>query len=508
LNRPSLEAALGVEAAVSSPVKIFQGYDSIIGAGLGTAIQGTAESVGARSDVTYTGCESIETLSRALQIDQSLSVSFGPFGSIDEKMSFVYNLDVTTTSVSIVVYAKHVTGKQALTDYGLKPNIPPPSSDEELKRFFHGYGDSFLSSVTSGGEYYAVYTFYTQTKTEQASLVAELKGKGIWSTTKVDASLQVKLNEFVSSTTTRTEFKQSVSGLLNPKLPDPDHIVTYALAFPSVPIDAPAIIAFETLGYEHVPAIQNFEPIVKNRNYFVGSGTDTGLTKDLVKLQQLQNQAKWIKSVYQFYGGYTDEKLDNVSKLAAADIKVIDDQIVAFEANPIQTFTRPPLKALDYGTPALDYGVGKSPSWGGGGGDPFDDVDIRTAIQQLTWLSAVQLRSAAEVDRLIAVYENENGQRRLVNHGGDGGSLGAELKLLPGEFVVKASGRSGARVDRLDLEISDGRHCAGGGNGGGAFDWSVPAGSFVLGFAGRSGARLDQIALVYAGFKPAKWTPV
>src|SRR5207244_5679482 len=102
-------------------------------------------AVGARSDVTYSGCESIETLSRALQIDQSLSVGFGPFGSVDEKTTFVYNLDVTTTSVSIVVYARHVTGKQALTDYGLKPNIPPPVGDEALKKFFNGFGDSFLS---------------------------------------------------------------------------------------------------------------------------------------------------------------------------------------------------------------------------------------------------------------------------------------------------------------------------------------------------------------------------
>jgi hypothetical protein len=496
----------GVEGALSAPAKIFQGYDSVVGAGLGTAIQGTAESVGARSDVTYTGCESIETLSRALQIDQSLSIGFGPFGSVDQKMSFVYNLDVTTTSVSIVVYARHVTGKQALTDYELKPNIPPPVGDEALKKFFHGFGDSFLSSVTTGGEYYAVYTFYSQTKTEQASLVADLKASGIWSTTKVDASLQVKLDNFVSSTKTRIDFKQSVSGLLNPKLPTPDKIITYAIDFPSVPIDAPVIIGFETLGYERVPAIENFQPIVKNRTYFVGFGQDTGLTKDLVKLQQLLNQADWIKGIYEFYGGYTDEKLDRVSKLAAVDVKLIDDQIVAFEDDPTQTFTRPKLQALEFGTPALEYSVGKSPSWGRDGGDPFDDVDIRTALQEKTWLSALQLRTGAVVDRLMSTYESADKPPRQTSHGGGGGNLGSELKLLPGQFVVKVSGRAGKLVDRLDVEISDGRHCTGGGPGGDPFDWSVPAGSFVLGFAGRSGTKLDQIAVVYSGFKPAKWT--
>lgn len=497
----------GVEAALAAPVQIFQGYDSVVGTGLGTAIQGTTQAVGARSDVTYTGCESIETLSQALEIDQSLSVTFGPFGSVDEKMKFVHKLDVTTTSVSLVVYAKHVTGKQALTDYALKPNVTPPVGNEQLGKFFHGYGDSFLSSVTTGGEYYAVYTFYTQTKAEQTSLVAELKAHGIWSTTKIDASLQLKLDNFTSSTSTRVEFKQSVSGIANPKLPDPDHIIRYALDFPSLPIDAPTIIGFETLGYERVPAIQDFQPIVKNRIYFIGFlGQDAGLTKDLVKLQQLLNQAKWIKGIYHFYGGYTDEKLDRVTKLAEVDIKAIDDQIVAFEDDPTQTFTRPNLQALDYGTPALEYGVGKSPSWGGGGGDPFDDVDIRTALQQKTWLSALQLRTGSLVDRITAVYESDKGSW-TDSHGGNGGSPTNELRLLPGQFVVRVSGRSGVLVDNLDVVITDGRHCGGGGGGGDPFDWAVPSGSFVLGFAGRSGAKLDQIAVVHAGFKPAKWTP-
>jgi hypothetical protein len=375
----------GVEAAaLAAPIQIFQGYDSVIGAGLGTAVKGQTETRGGRSEVSYTGCETIETLSNSLRIDQSLSVGFGPFGGFDEKMTFIYNLDVTTTSVSIVVYARHFEGKQGATDFGLKPTVRPPVGNEELKRFFHSYGDSFLSSVTTGGEYYAVYTFYTQTRTEQASLVAEMKAKGVWDTTTVDGSLQVKLDHFVSTTTTRVSFNQAVSGLKDPDLPKPEGIIDYAIKFPSKPLTAPAVIGFETTGYERVPEIQDFQPIVKNRRYFIGFGDDGGLTRDLVKLQQLLNQSKWIKGTYQFYGGYTDEKLDRVSALALHDRKEINDQIIAFEDDPTQTFTRPSLQGLDFGTPVLDYGVGKSPSWGRDGGDPFDDVDIRTAIQEKT----------------------------------------------------------------------------------------------------------------------------
>jgi hypothetical protein len=498
-----------VEAAASAPVALLQGYDSVIGAGLATAIQGPPPTkVDARSDVTYTGCESIETLSRALRVDQSLSVGFGPFGGVDQKMTFIRNLDVTTTSVSIVVYARHVTGKHVLTDYSLKPNIPPPAGDEELKRFFYSYGDSFLTSVTNGGEYYAVYTFYTQTKTEQTSLVGELKAKGIWSTGNVDASLQLKLDQFIKSTTTRYRLEQTVTGIANPKLPDAAQIITYAIDFPSKPIDTPVVIGFETLGYERVPGIQNFQPIVKNRTYFTGFlRDDAGLTKDLVKLQQLVNQADWIKSVYRFYGDYADEELNRVTALARADIDAIDDQIEAFEADPIQTFTRPNLQALGFGTPVLAYDVSKSQSWGGGGGGPFDDVDPRTALQKKTWLSAIQLRTGAVVDRLIAVYENEDHERRLIEHGGSGGTLSSELKFLEGEFVVNVTGRAAKLVDRLNFRTNKGHEVGGGGGGGTPFVWDIHKGMFVLGFAGRSGTRLDQLAIVYAGFKPATWTP-
>jgi hypothetical protein len=501
----------GVEVALSAPVQLFQGYDSVTGAGLGTAIQGASRTVGGLSVVSYTGCETIETLSQSLQVDQSLSVGFGPFGSVDEKMTFIYNLDVTTTSVSIVVYARHIEGKEALTDYELKRTVRPPVGNEELKRFFHGYGDSFLSSVTTGGEYYAVYTFYTQTKTEQSSLVAEMNAKGIWDAATVDASLQIKLNQFLSSTNTRYSFKQAVSGLRDPKLPPPEEIIPYALKFPSLPITAPAIIGFETLGYERVPAIEDFQPIVQNRIYFIGvARDDAGLTKDLVKLQQLLNQADWIKGIYDFYGGYTDKKLNDISAEAGAEKEEIYDQITAFEADPTQTFTRPQFDALRDGTPALQYTPGEPPKWGGDGGDPFDDVNIRTAIQEKTWLSALQLSTGAVVDRLISTYESEKvpSPGWTLTHGGRGGDLGPKLQLVPGEFVVKVSGRAGSLVDRLDVETSDGRHCTGGGPGGDPFEWPVPAGSFVLGFAGRSGTKLDRIAVVYAAFKAAKWTPL
>jgi hypothetical protein len=508
-RRPLIRA--GVEATGSGPVQIFQGYDSVVGIGLGTAVEGTAKSVDARTQTYIEVCESIESLSRSLQIDQSLSVGFGPYGSADAKMSFVYNLDVTTTSVTIVCYSRHGLGKETQTSFQLASGIKPPKKDSDLVKFFQTYGDSFLTSVETGGEYYGVYVFYTQTVEEQKSLVAELHASGISSGASVDSSTQVKLDEFVSTTTTHWEFKQDQSGILNPNMPNRETFVVYAEDFPSLTLDAPAILGFETLGYERVPGMEAFKPIADNRVYFIGFGDDTGLTKDLVTLQEILNQDEWIASIYKFYGGYNDTVLNQRTEAAKAEIEAIDDQIVAYEDDPLQTFVPPNLEALGWGAPVLDYNVGQSAPYGGTtGGDPWDDVDILTTLQNKTWLSALRLRSYDEIDCLFSTYTSEATDKppEETEHGGKGGTLGERLQFLPGQFVVSVSGRAQNRVDHLDIEITDGRSCEGGGGGGQAFDWSLsdaPTGSFVLGFKGRSKDRLDQIRVVYASFKPARW---
>ena len=75
-----------------------------------------------------------------------------------------------------------------------------------------------------------------------------------------------------------------MSGIRNPQLPDVNNLISFALSFVSTPLTTPAIIAFETTGYEHLPKIVDFEPIPSNRNYFVGKGATDGLAKRLVQI--------------------------------------------------------------------------------------------------------------------------------------------------------------------------------------------------------------------------------
>lgn len=488
----------------ATPIAIFQGYDSVSGRGLSSATIGTTTMADGSNTINISVCLDTATLAQSLKIDQSLSTGFGAIASFDEKMQLLQSLNLTTYSTSIVIYASHIQSIETATHVTLASGIVPPTDKTELNAFFQAYGDSYLSSVARGGEYYAVYTFYTQTLEEQTALISEMNANGIYGGMTVSANLQTNLTKFINSTSTRYIFKQNISGVLHPLLPDMNNLISFALSFPSLPLTAPVVISFETTGYENVPKVGNFEPIKSNRHYFVGSSAVDGLAKRLVQIQQLLNQINWLQNTYQFYGGFTDIKVQQVKIQANADLTAINNQIQQYEFDPTQNFTMPSLASLTYGTPALCYQIGNSPAYGGSAGHPFHDTNIATAIQQHQRITSIQLRSGNYIDNLTVNYQNDNGITRQY-HGGNGGTLGPLLTLLPGQFITGISGRSSEYIDHLQIQISDGRTVGGGGNEGESYSWKVPENCFVLGFSGRSANYLDQIQINYAGFKPASW---
>src|SRR4051794_9639114 len=87
----------------SPPTDLFQGYDSFVGSGRSTALTGTKGAAGANSQTYWKVCTDTNSLYEAMNISGSVSASFG-LGSVDAKMSFAQNLNVSSTSVTVVVY--------------------------------------------------------------------------------------------------------------------------------------------------------------------------------------------------------------------------------------------------------------------------------------------------------------------------------------------------------------------------------------------------------------------
>jgi hypothetical protein len=496
------------DGAGDPPEKLFSGYDSIANGMLNeSAVTGDPTPDGARSVVNIRVCETVSELARALEIDGSLSVSYLKAVNVTAKMKFMQKLNATARSVSIVVYASHETGTWTARNVKLAEGIKAPTNEDEAADFVALYGDSYVSGATTGGEYYAVYTFHTETQTEQKELTASLKAKGVYSGVTAKLDIQTKLTDFLKQTSTNWTFDQEITGIANPTLPDQEKLIEYALAFPSKKPDAPVITGFKVSGYEGVPGIarRKFAKIVDNRDHFLG---EDGVLLSYARLVGVQNQIKWLKRIYARYAYTGDSGLLAFEKQVTEDLGKINKQVSAYRRDPAADFAKPELPSLEKGEPVLVYSVGQTPSFGGEGAGPFDFMAVGEALRNQVKLASIRLfEGGGGVGGLlhkIAIGYASDKSRWSAVHGANG--VGRELFILEDtHFPVKFRINCGQYVDRFEMHLNDGRSTWAGGQGGALVEWKVPDGAVVLGFAGRAGLLLDQLKIVHATLKPADY---
>jgi hypothetical protein len=490
------------------PVKLFRGYDTVAkGLLIDSAVDGNFENSDVTSGVKVEVCESLTELAEALEIDASLSVSYLKAAEVTAKMEFARKLNVTARSVTIVVYAKHGVGTWEAKDVKLKSTVKAPTDAASAAAFARTYGDSFVRSVTLGGEYFAVYIFNTETREQQQSLATSLKGeiKGGAATVKADA--QVKLTNFLKTTKTNWTLRQGMSGIVNPDFPDQDKLIPFALGFPKLILDGPVATNVKVTGYEDVAGFdESFDKVVENRDYFLNP--KRGLLQKFARLNTLSNQADWLKRIYSHYGYEGDKALGGFSDRVEADLDAVGKQIAQWKSNVARTFTAPDLPSLKEGEPVLNFQQAVSPAWGTSSAGPWKVDSVGDLIRNRTRMKSIELASGKHdiylvLGRLIVEYESD--KRSWTESYGDGPVHTAEQRLdLEGRSPVRFTVRWGTYVDRLKIELSDGNSTeAGGSGGGGSADWKVPEGWFFVGFAGRSGAIIDQLQVRYAKLNPA-----
>jgi hypothetical protein len=495
--------ALGVSVPMGGDTvrlqEVFKGYDSVNGDERRRAvIGGTAMTADNRA--VYHVCTDLEQVQSSFGIDASLSASYGSIASVSAKSKFLSDMKVTTYSVSIVVSAKHLTTVRAL-DVELSPDIHPHPRNQ-LKEFVKEYGDSFVNSGDVGSEYYAMYTYYSQTREEQTSLETELHAHGVFGGGSVSADLQTKLTTFHSSTRTRSAFDQMSLGIEYLSLPPAEKLAEFALDFTSKVPDAPTITNLKKAGYETLPGLGDwFGPMSANRRHF------DGLHKKLELMRKLNERIQSLKKTYAFYK-FRDVVVDDVEREIKADEEAIHAQTAAYRVDPTQRFPTIDPPSLGHGMPTLHCDIGRSYQYnGGGGGHQFDHVPNITAyVEQQTRITSVQLRSGSRIDRLVVEYQSKSGKAVFGEGSDGGGEYRPALPIQDGEFVTKIAGRAGSRVDQLTIVAGD-QYTSAGGGGGNAFEFTPPTGSFVAGFFGRCGSELDAIGVVYGTFKPAVWGP-
>ena len=490
------------------PVKLFRGYDTVARGMLSSsAIVGDYEKSDARSTVRVEVCESLSELADALEIDASLSVSYLKAVSVTAKMEFAKKLNVTARSVTIVVYAIHEIGTWTAKDAKLQDGVSAPTDDDSAADFAQSYGDSFIRSVTLGGEYFAVYIFNTETREEQQNLTASLKAEGIGGGVKAEADVQVKLSNFLKTTKTSWTLKQEITGIANPSFPAQDKLIEFALSFSKQTPDSPATTNVKVLGHESVPKFgRKFAKVVRNRRHFLNP--EDGLLSSLAQLNAVRNQVAWLKRIYDRYNYQDDTALLAFERDLLADIKAINNQVADWEMDAASDFTAPKLPALTQGEPVLQFDEPQAKAWGGTSAGPWDVMSVGNAIRNRNRIQSIRLATGQHdgtdlLGRLELDYASDK-RNWSEAHGESVKVAQPKLNLEEGQFPVRFEIRYGRYVDWLRIHLSDGRTTEAGGPGGRPDDWTVPAGHFVVGFGGRSGAVIDELQVHYARLKPAK----
>jgi hypothetical protein len=504
---PATLSAAMTGGANPVPVTLFRGYDTVARGMLpGGAINGDFENTGEGSTMRVEVCESLSELAQALEIDASLSVSYLKAVNVTAKMEFAKKLNVTARSVSIVVYASHRTGTWTAKNVRLQDGIQPPTDDDSAADFAQSYGDSFISSVTLGSEYFAVYIFHTETREEQQKLATSLKGKGIAAGTTVKADAQVKLSNFLKETKTSWTLRQEINGT-SAAFPDEDGLIEFARTFSRLPPGAPVTTGIKVQGYENVPKFgRKFANVVRNRRYFLNP--DEGLLASLAQLTTVRNQVSWLKRIYDRYNYQGDTALLAFEKKLLADIKAINGQIADWEMDAAGKFAAPELTSLDAGEPVLRFEEG-SKAWGGTAPGPWIVDSVGDLIRNRTRIQSIQIGAGTHDGReLLSRFDVQYASDKrswVETHGGPNPTfVGQKLHLEEGQFPVRLQIRSGKYVDWIRLHLSDGRTTEAGGGGGGSDDWKVPDGWFVVGFRGRSGGVIDQLEVLFAKLDTAK----
>ncbi len=369
-----------------------------------------------------------------------------------------------------------------------------------------------VTSVTIGGEFFAIYTFFTETVVDQRKLKLKIEGSGIVSGVTVDASLEVKMSTFLSETKTSSKFNCAVSGTSNVKLPTPDKLVEFTLAFPLITLDAPKMIAFATEGYENVPDAPDIGKIVRNRRYFVGDGAVGGLGEPLIRISALRTAVARLEDIYRRYK-YEHPELQTFHEALIKDELAIKTQFSGYQDDPLSDFTRPNLPSLDVGTPTLNV-KDMSRTFDSRLGNhyvqrgvAFDAMPVRQAILEQRRLYSIRIAGAEEVDCIKLTYENSGGILKEESYGGNGGTMSSLITLVEGEYLSVVSVLQTSVVAGCAIETSNGRVIqAGRSLSKDPLQWQrhifESGDPLVIGISGRSDDRVCELSLLVVVFLP------
>jgi hypothetical protein len=382
-------------ASARYPGEVFQGFDTVRNqprqsALYGQTVSNSMSSMQVEFHLLKDQSSLLETLGVHAEVSAHYSTGITSVSG-DFKSDYFHSMKTESSNTYMVVTAKTITGETQMVNANVVSNLFIPKTAAELAFFYSIYGDSYVTAVRTGAEYYACYVFRSSSREEQESISASWSISG--STLSASASTSGSINHFVekASNQTRVDIYQQafgVSGLAMP-VASIDEIIKFAGDFTQKSATNPVVISYDTAGYESASPLFELDPIgpyfrqmSMNRNLLTISLDQVSLSpySALLDVSDLIKACDDIQNIYSYYLNTgtsispvpSDPKFKKICADALQDRLDIIDLIKSFISNPglpLSNFTRVTsgyrtVGVNDVGLPYLNFQLSHQVTWG------------------------------------------------------------------------------------------------------------------------------------------------
>jgi hypothetical protein len=376
------------------------------------------------------------------QMLQSIDISAGMgantmWGNFQARVDFVHSVQTTTSSVTVFVAASKISGGQNLR---VAQFSETPTSALNL---FRQGGDSYVSSISTGGQFMAAYSFASYDEITYDSLVATADAEFSVAGREFDAHFAAKLEAISQKTGVTYNFKQFGIGFSS-AWPGPDQLVDFVLNWHKLDMDQPAILEFSTQSYtvlEDCPS--GFNTIDGYRlQWDDDTAIDPGtiLSNVVVLAQSNQRTIRATREMFDFYGCPDVEP-----RLAPANAKLVEilHNISTWRTTVQADPTKLDIKVPTWNEEDLKYPVSQwtiITATGGPilSGPAFSDISL-DMVPKLIRPLTVSARGGDSIDSITTTYLLQNSDVHEYNpprHGGTGGEI---LELSPSDQETRSS---------------------------------------------------------------------
>lgn len=254
------------------------------------------------------------------EMEVSASASYSGLFSASAKSKFVSDQKLNSESVYLIVKVLVTNSRREFKEYKSSEGFAKFIAKDPInwKQFLAKYGDQFIYSIVSGGEFYALYEFHTDSVQQKNELEAHLEGSGFGFTAAADFmnSLE-KIDTNVNITCSL--YIRGGKDIL-PEIKD-DTIIDAALAFPQA-VDpeggAPVDYKAETQDYDVVDDFPGYPDEVKE-SLDQNTKVCNEITLQLAQIENLE-QSLIMKGDFD---DMTEKKLGDIKKELIKELQEI-----------------------------------------------------------------------------------------------------------------------------------------------------------------------------------------